>query len=143
MDAFGFVGLLAIGGLIGIAIILKTLEYLLEWVGMAIDELGEALATIIIFVLLSPVLIPYALYKRWRKKKTRLQPALRARTVVTRRQVTTIVAKEQIVIWKGTPGQAMRPVKVFYPGPNTVPPEVAERTNLELIREKEQRDARR
>lgn len=135
---------LVIGGLMGLGIILKALECLLEWAGMAIDFLGRALAQIVVGILLSPFLALYGLFRMLFPEKPQppqVRPAPPVLTATTRRRVTVI--DEEIIIWKATPGQAMRPVKVYRPGPNTVPPEVADRWNLDLIREKELRDARR
>ena len=137
--------LLVIGGLFGLGVIITALSCLLEWAGMAIEALGVALAQIVVGVLLSPFLILYGVFRMLFPKKPQPPQVYQAppvRTATTRRRVTVI--EEEIVIWKGTPGQAMRPIKIYRPGPNTVPQEVIDRLNLEMLRrEKELRDARR
>jgi hypothetical protein len=114
-----------------------------EWTKIAIDFLGYTLAKIIVGILLSPFLVLYAFFRMLfpeKPKPPEVRRAPQVQNVTAQRRV--MVIEEEIVIRPGATRQAMPHGKV-YRHVETVSPEVAERLYLELIREKEQRDARR
>ena len=100
--------LLVIGGLFGLGVIITALSCLLEWAGMAIEALGEALAQIVVGILLSPFLVLYGFFRMLFPKKPKPPQVRRAppvQTVTARRRVTVI--EEEIVIRPGATEQAM------------------------------------
>jgi len=132
---------LVIGGLFGLGIALKTLEYLLEWAGVAIDFLGRALAQIVVGILLSPFLILYGFFRMLFPEKPKPPQVHRAPPVqnaTARRRVTVI--EEEIVIRQEAPRQARHPGKVYL-DVETVPPEVLMKVHLALERLRLERES--